>query len=509
MKPVRSRKLSMKPLFTPFAVSMSVRRGSRASALVAALGCAAAAVTTPGGAFAATTATTLHGRPATALAAQPAVVRATDALHVTAGQEVLVRLNADATSVFVADPEVADVHVPSPRVLLVLGKKAGTTTLYALGANNAELLKRTVSVGQDLDSLRRMVAARFPDMNLRIDAGPGSLQLSGDARSADDANAVVQMVTPYLAEKQVLVNRMTIARPLQVQLRVRITEVDRNVTQQLGINWQSLGAPGANWLTGILSGRQIFNTGAVTSTGAAAPTVNLPTNNAFSLLTTFTSNRLSLQAMLDVLNQEGLLTVLAEPNLVALSGQTASFLAGGEFPIPVSQVDGAITVEFKQFGVKLDFTPTVMNDRRISLKVRPEVSQLDTSASIVTNGISIPGLSVRRADTTVELASGQSFAIAGLLQTNTSDIVSQVPGLGSLPILGKLFSSTNYQNNKTELVILVTPYLVEPTDPSKLRTPIESVVSPIRDIEYGFERAFGIAPAAAAPRLVGVAGYIY
>ena len=494
----------MKPLFTPFAASMSVRRRSRASALMAALACAFAAA--PGGAFAATP-TIVHGRPATA-PAQPAVARATDALNVTAGQEVLVRLNADATSVFVADPDIADVHVPSPRVLLVLGKKAGTTTLYALGAHDVELLKRTVAVGQDLDSLRRMAAARFPDMHLQIDAGPGSLQLSGDAPNAADANAVVQMVTPYLADKQVLVNRMTIARPLQVQLRVRITEVDRNVTQQLGINWQALGAPGENWVTGVFSGRQILNT-ATTAAGAAATSVNLPTNNAFSLLTGFASHRLNLQAMLDVLNQEGLLTVLAEPNLVALSGQTASFLAGGEFPIPISQVDGAITVEFKQFGVKLDFTPTVLNDRRISLKVRPEVSQLDTSASIVTNGISIPGLSVRRADTTVELASGQSFAIAGLLQTNTTDIVSQVPGLGSLPILGKLFSSTNYQNNKTELVIIVTPYLVQPTDPSKLRTPIDSVVSPIRDIEYGFERAFGIAPAANAPRLVGVAGYIY
>lgn len=484
----------MKPLFTLFVLRISACRRPRAVVLMAMLAAA------PCAGFAAPA--VVHGRPAAA-AERPGVARAGEPLQVTAGQEVLVRLNADATSVFVADPDVADVHVPSPRVLLVLGKKAGTTTLYALGANNAELLRRTVSVGQDLDSLRRMVAARFPDMNLRIDAGPGSLQLSGEARNADDANAVVQMVTPYLADKQVLVNRMTISRPLQVQLRVRITEVDRNVTQQLGINWQSLGAPGANWLTGIFSGRQILNT-------ATTPaSVNLPSGNAFSLLTSFTSHRLSLQAMIDVLNQEGLLTVLAEPNLVALSGQTASFLAGGEFPIPISQIDGAITVEFKQFGVKLDFTPTVLNDRRISLKVRPEVSQLDTSASITTNGIAIPGLSVRRADTTVELASGQSFAIAGLLQTNTTDIVSQVPGLGSLPVLGKLFSSTNYQNNKTELVIIVTPYLVEPTDPSKLRTPIESVVSPIRDIEYGFERAFGIAPAAGAPRLVGVAGYIY
>ncbi len=182
----------------------------------------------------------------------------------------------------------------------------------------------------------------------------------------------------------------------------------------------------------------------------------------------------------------------AEPNLVALSDQTASFLAGGEFPISVSQVNGAISVEFKQFGVKLDFTPTVLNDRRISLKVvRPEVSQIDSSASVMLDGITVPGLSVRRADTTVELASGQSFAIGGLLQNNTSDVVSQVPGIGSLPILGKLFSSTAYQNNKTELVSMVTPYIVEPTDPGKLRSPLELLVQPASDVEYALGRLFG------------------
>ena len=210
------------------------------------------------------------------------------------------------------------------------------------------------------------------------------------------------------------------------------------------------------------------------------------------------------------MNQEGLLTILAEPNLVALSGQTASFLAGGEFPIPVAQTNGAIVVDYKQFGVKLDFTPTVINEHRISLKVRPEVSQIDTTASVTTNGITVPGLSVRRADTTVELASGQSFAIGGLLQTNTTDIISQVPGLGSIPILGKLFSSTNYQNNKTELVIIVTPYLVEPTEPAKLRTPLESLMSPSSDVEYSFRHEAGAAPTPSGqPRLVGAAGYVY
>jgi pilus assembly protein CpaC len=446
-------------------------------------------------------------------AARAAAQDATSApLNISAGKGTLIRLDQPANSVFVADPAVADVHVPSPNAVFVLGKKAGTTTLYVLGANNRTLVQRTVVVGRDMDSLRAMIAARFPGMNVQLSTSQGSLQIAGNAPNAADAEAVVEAVTPFLADKEVLINRMTIDRPLQVQLRVRITEVDRNVTQQLGINWQSMGNAVGNFYGGIFSGRSIYNLSQpiTNSNGTTSYPVNLATNNAFSLFGAFKTNNVDIQALVDALNQEGLLTVLAEPNLVALSGQTASFLAGGEFPIPVSQTNGAITVEFKQFGVKLDFTPTVLNSRRISLKVRPEVSQIDTSVSVTTNGVTVPGLSVRRADTTVELASGQSFAVAGLLQSNSTDTVSQVPGMGSIPILGKLFSSTNYQNNKTELVIMVTPYLVEPTDPSKLRTPLDSLLSPSSDVEYSYRHQSGDAAAASSqPRLVGAAGYVY
>lgn len=433
-------------------------------------------------------------------------------LAIDVGKGTLVRLNENATSVFVADPTIADVHVPSQKAVFVLGKKAGTTTLYALGADNRTLLQQTVVVSRDMDALQNAMAARFPSMHLQLTAGPGSLFVSGHAPSASDADAVVQTLSPYLADKEVLVNRITIDRPLQVQLRVRITEVDRNVTQQLGINWAALGSVVGNFTGGLFSGRQIFNLSQpiVGPSGQTTYPVNLPSNNAYSLFGQFKTGNANIQVLVDALNQEGLLTVLAEPNLVALSGQTASFLAGGEFPVPVAQTNGALTVDYKQFGVKLDFTPTVMSEHRISLKVRPEVSQIDTTASVTTNGVTVPGLSVRRADTTVELASGQSFAIGGLLQTNTTDIISQVPGLGSIPILGKLFSSTNYQNNKTELVIIVTPYLVEPTDPAKLRTPLDSLMSPSSDVEYSLGRDSGDASVPSGqPRLVGAAGYVY
>jgi pilus assembly protein CpaC len=455
------------------------------------------------------------GRPA-AVAPSKAGVVTVDAsqsmLALDAGKGTMLHLPEDAVSVFVADPSIADVQVPSPRAVFVLGKKAGSTTLYGLGANNKPIFQKTVVVARDMVALRAMLKARFPNMNVDVSGVQGSLVLTGQAQNPLEADTVVQAVTPMLADKEVLINRMTIDKPLQIQLRVRITEVDRNVTQQWGINWQAIGNAAGNWYSGIFSGRQIYNyTQPVTnSNGTVSYPLNLASNNAYSLFGGFKSGSADIRALVDALNQEGLLTVLAEPNLVALSGQTASFLAGGEFPIPVSQVNGAITVEFKQFGVKLDFTPTVLNDRRISLKVRPEVSQIDTTASVTTNGVTVPGLSVRRADTTVELASGQSFAIGGLLQSNTTDVVSQVPGIGSLPVLGKLFSSTNYQNNKTELVIMVTPYIVEPTDPAKLRSPIESLISPSGDIEYGFGRMFGAdASAPGQPRLVGAAGYVY
>ena len=446
----------------------------------------------------------------------------TQSISIGEGKGTIVRLNEDATSVFVADPTIADIHVPSPRVILLLGKKAGTTTLYALGTGNKQLLQRTVLVQRDLDALQATMQARFPSMNIRITEGTGSLFVSGQAPNASEADAIVQSITPYLAEKEILVNHMTIDRPQQVQLRVRITEVDRNITQQWGINWQTMASGIGHFTTGIYSGNAIRNltTPYTTGTGGTAYPVNIPAGGAFGLYGAFQTGNNSIEAMINALNQEGLLTILAEPNLVAESGQTASFLAGGEFPIPVSQINGAITVDFKQFGVKLDFTPTVEDEHHISLKVRPEVSQIDSTTTVTTNGITIPGLSVRRADTTVDLSSGQSFAIAGLLQTNTTDIVQQVPGIGSLPVLGKLFSSTNYLNNKTELVIIVTPYLVEPVSPAKLHTPLESlrsVLMPSNDAEYGFEEQQSRSNPDRAdstnddsqPRLVGGAGYVY
>jgi pilus assembly protein CpaC len=443
-------------------------------------------------------------------AASKAAAEATQAsapgapLAVGSGKGVMLRLPAPATAVFVADPDIADVHVPNSQAVFVLGKKAGTTTLYALGANNKTVLERTVVVNTDLAYLRDVLSTRFPALTLHVESAPGSLLVSGQVPTAADADAVVQTLTPYLHDKESLINRLAVTHSLQVNLHVRIAEVDRTVTQQFGVNWSAVGGLWGNFIGGMLSGRAIQD---------ATGIYQLPTSNAFSTLLGFKAGNTNIQALIDALDQEGLVTLLAEPNLTTMSGETASFLAGGEYPIPVAQsgsTGGSIGVEFKQFGVSLGFTPTVLSDNRISLKVNPEVSQLDSTASVTTNGVTIPGLSVRRLSTTVELGSGQSFAIGGLLTSDSTDTLAALPGIGTLPVLGKLFSSRSYQDKKTELVVIVTPYLVNPTDGDRLRTPLDTLISPSGDIEYGLQRSLGLDPLSGdTPRLVGAAGFVY
>jgi len=452
--------------------------------------------------------------PLKAIHATPQPEASTLALNASAGE--MLHLSEPATSVFVADPEIADVQVPSPQTVFVLAKRAGTTTLFVLGANGKMILKRTIVVsGADvIGQLYVVLKTRFPAFDLSLTAGPGSLMVVGQVPNAADADSVVQTLSASLPEKTKLINMMTLARPIQVNLRVRVTEVDRNVTQQLGINWSTLASSG-NFAGGIFSGRQYITpataTTTATSTVVTPTTFDLSPTNAFSILGSFMVGGKQIQGVLDALDQEGLVTILAEPNLTTVSGETASFLAGGEYPVPVpSSASNNISIDYKPYGVSLDFTPTVLADNRISLKVRPEVSELDFSNAITISGTKVPALTVRRLDTTVELSSGQSFAIGGLLQSNTSDVLGMLPGLGQLPILGKLFSNKNYQNNKTELVVIVTPYLVQPTDPGRLLQPIDSVTRSSSDIEFVLLRALGLDPlSGSTPRLLGAAGFVY
>ncbi|MEC5318916.1 type II and III secretion system protein family protein [Brenneria populi subsp. brevivirga] len=430
-------------------------------------------------------------------------VKAQQTMTLAVGAGELINVSDNMASVFVADPAIADVQSPTPGAVLVLGKQVGTTSLYILDNSGKRLVQRTVVVRHNLSEVQTTLRQRFPKLRLTLTSSPGSIMVAGAAPNAETVEAIARTIRPYLGEKDELLNQLTIASPVQVHLRVRVTEVSRSVTQQLGVNWEVLSSPG-NFLLGVSGLRDFASTDAATG----VTTYTRAANN-YGAVGGFKSGSTSVETMIDALDKEGLISILAEPNLTAVSGQTASFLAGGEFPVPVRQESDTTTVEFKPFGVALDFTPTVLSDDRISLKVRPEISEIDSNSSITMDGLTIPGISVRRVETTVELASGQSFAIGGLLQNNVSDVLSKVPGLGSIPVLGKLFSSSDYQNNKSELVVIVTPYLVRPTSANQLATPLDSLRAN-SDIEYIVNKKTGVDPLQnKVPRLTGSAGFVY
>jgi pilus assembly protein CpaC len=373
-----------------------------------------------------------------------------------AGKGTLIKLPRPASTVFIANPDVADVQVKSPALIYLNAKAPGETVLYAVDGEDRVLLNAPVRVEHDLSRLRQSLHAAMPSDNIRVSSVDNRLILKGNVETAGDAQKANAIATGLAAEtKGSVLNELSVATPNQVNIRVKVAEVNRTVLKSLGFN---LNKPAGN--------------------------VQFQTQNPFTSPQITAQNLFQFAigghngqffATLDALAQEGLLTTLAEPNLTATSGQSASFLAGGEFPVPVAgaaaTAGGAptITIEFKKFGVSLDFTPTIIDANHVSLRVRPEVSELSTTGqvSVPLTGnatVTIPALTVRRADTTVELGSGESFVLGGLLQNTTAQNVSKVPGLGDIPVLGQLFRSEQFQHNETELVIIVTPYLVKPTE---------------------------------------------
>ena len=386
-----------------------------------------------------------------------------------AGKGTLIRLPRPASTVFIANPDVADVQIKSPSLIYLNAKTTGETVLYAVDADDHVLLNAPVRVEHDLSRLRESFRYLIPGENVTVESVDGSLVLKGNVSSAGRAEKASAIAAAIASEtKGKVVNQLSVATPNQVNLRVKIAEINRTVLKALGVNWSKA------------TGRTQFTTGNPTTGG------QITTENLLGL--TFGRSANPIQATLDALAQEGLLTTLAEPNLTATSGQPASFLAGGEFPVPVAGAAATaggvatITVTFKRFGVSLDFTPTIIDENHISLRVRPEVSQLSNTGAVsvpITSSatVTIPALTVRRAETTVELGSGESFALAGLLQHNTEQDVSKVPGLGDIPVLGQLFRSDRYQHNETELVIIVTPYIVKPTE-TALAAPTDGFIPP-------------------------------
>ncbi len=422
-------------------------------------------------------------------------------IAVDVSKGVLISLDRPADTVFVADPTIADVQVKSPKLIYLFGKEPGDTSLYAVDADQKVLLSRPVSVSRNVGPLQAALTKLQPGSGVHVSTVDKSLVLTGNVASASAAEEVKHLAGAFVSDDKQLVDRVTVDRPYQVNLRVRIAEVARTVTKELGFNWDLVSRPGS-FMFGLATGNPVValpsNSG---SSGAGSPilapiaptsvytkdglSIGDITRNAglggtktdsFSL--GFNNSRNLVDTVIDALDQNGLVTILAEPNLTAMSGETASFLAGGEFPIIIPGGSlGQTTVEFKQYGVSLAFTPVVLGDGRISMRVRPEVSELSNTGAVQISGTNIPGITTRRAETSIELNSGQSFAIGGLLQNNNSDTINKVPGLGDLPVLGPLFRSTQFQHNESELVIIVTPYLVRPSS-TPLATPLDGYALP-------------------------------
>jgi pilus assembly protein CpaC len=445
------------------------------------------------------------GGPASAQQETPELLGTEGALTLEVRKGRVIRLPRPASTVFVADPEIADVQAQSASIVYLFGRRAGSTSLYAVDENDQLLLRTAVTVQHNLSGLRQAVLQLVPASRITVGTVDSSIVVDGLVDSPTQAQELRELAERYLGENETLLYRVGVAAPTQVHLRVRVAEVSRDVIKEFGINWEAI-FQNSDFAFGFVTGRPV--------TDAASNFLRSPT--ADSVFGGWEGGDDFINTAIDALAEEGLVNVLAEPNLTALSGETASFLAGGEFPIPIDSDDEGLTIEFKEFGISLAFTPTVLSSDRISLRVRPEVSDLSDKGAINVDGLIIPALATRRAETTVELGSGQSFAIGGLLSTDIDNRIRRFPGLGDIPVLGTLFRSTRFQSNETELVILVTPYLVRPFDEAKTTLPTDGF-RPASDIErilFGRLHSARLQPGRDGPlgpqgqRLVGPVGFV-
>lgn len=391
----------------------------------------------------------------------------------------LIRLDRPAAGVFIADPAIADVQVKSPQIIYIFGKAAGETSLYAVDQDDKVIVGMPITVSLNIDRLREAISSATGGATVNVRQLGDSVVIEGTVRDPLDAEEARKVAAGFAGEEKVI-NRLKVLAPTQVNLRVRVAEVRRDITKRFGISWDLLADVG-NFSFGLAQGSSTVLSGQTFPGG----TLRRGTDGANAVYGLLSGGGIDLNTIVDALEDERLLTVLAEPNLTAMSGESASFLAGGEFPIPVPQDGGTISIEYKKFGVSLAFKPTVLSDGRINLSVTPEVSELSAAGSITIDNFVIPALSTRRAETTVELGSGQSFAIAGLLQSSQDQTTSKFPALGDLPVLGPLFRSDVYQRGETELVIIVTPYVVRPVS-QKMALPTDGLVPP-----NDYERIFG------------------
>ena len=387
----------------------------------------------------------------------------------------IVELPQAAADVLISQPGVVDAVIRTPRRVYLLGLATGQTNAFFFDSRGRQILNLEIMVERDMDALSDLFSRVMPDSRIEVESINDNVILRGTVQSpAEAANASV-LAGRFVDDEEKVVNMLAIREAEQVMLKVRIVEMQRQLMRQLGIS---------------SDGQVVLSDAAINFSAAnsVVPTGGFATDTGLSDIGDLQSLNLSFQAF----ESNGLIRVLAEPTLTALSGESAQFLAGGEFPVPVGQDDGVISIEFKEFGVGLGFSPVVLSKGRINLEIDTEVSEVTTENSFFvpgattvddagnltsTAGLAIPGLSVRKANTTVELPSGGSLVLAGLLQEDLSQTVNGIPGVKDVPVLGALFRSRNYQNSETELVIIVTPYLVEPRHESELVTPDKGFVA--------------------------------
>jgi pilus assembly protein CpaC len=437
-------------------------------------------------------------------AAKGAVTSTQIAIDIDKAQ--LVHLPEAAVNVFIANPDIADLQSPNNTSFIVFGKKVGNTTAYAT-TDAGKVTRYDIAVQRPTEQIGEQLQAAVPGARVQVTSLPNGLSISGVVASPGDAEKLKAAAKQFLGDKENLIFNVEIKSSIQVNLQVRVAEISKSVTKNFGFNWSAILNNGTIAI-GLLTGRPpVAAFGDFIRSGSP--------NNFDSIGAGYHSKGgdVNVSSLLDALQNEGLVSILAEPNLTALSGETAKFLAGGEFPIPVSEGNQQIAIEFKQFGVSVDFTPTVLDTNRMSIKVKPSVSELSTNGAVTIDSIQVPALEVRSADTTVELASGQSFAIAGLYQNNASNQNQQLPWLGDIPILGALFRSTNFQRNESELVIIVTPYIVKPAErDAELHLPSDGLVF-ANDLEQLFLGRLTQAPGthdgpAPGAHLSGPAGFL-
>lgn len=442
--------------------------------------------------------------PATSVLHAQSVTSPARSVTLSIGRGELVTVPGRMADVFVANDQIADVQVKSTNQLYVFGKAGGETTVYASNAQGDVVWSANVRVGNNLDSIDQMLHMAMPDARINVSTMNNTVLLTGIVAAPEDAAEADRLVKAFVGDKTNVISRLKMATPLQVSLHVKFAEVSRSLVRQIGSNLTTIDGSGGIKF-GIGQGRP-FGTFATTDPNLPFGVGNAPSGYTFDPTAVTATNPtglvlkpgtavtaasgattisgmgkllgLDLLGTLDAGETIGLVTTLSEPNLTAISGETAEFLAGGEYPIPVPQQNGVITIEYKKYGVGLAYTPTVLANGRISMRVRPEVSELSSTGALKLQGTEIPALSVRRAETTVELGSGQSFMIAGLLSNSAQNGLTKMPGVGDIPILGSLFRSTNYRKGETELVIIVTPYLVNPVNANDIKLPTDGFQSP-------------------------------